>query len=201
MIVEAIASAVTAIAAFGTFCVAFRGLRAWRHEMIGRRKAEIAEEVLADFYRERDMIASLRSPLAFTHEKASRVRDPDESENLSKRLDTVYVSLDRLKKEEAFLAAFQAKRYRFQAIFDETAATSFEEIFQVVKKIAIAATMLQDAAREAEMGTDVDIALRREHENAIWGTNDDELARKVDEAVARIEQTCRPAIEARENRR
>ena len=40
----------------------WEGLRAWREETVGRRRAELAEEVLADFYRVRDVLHRVRRP-------------------------------------------------------------------------------------------------------------------------------------------
>lgn len=157
-IIEVISDAVTSIAALGTVGVAFCGLRSWRQEMIGRRKAELAEEVLADFYRARDMIERLRAPLSFKHEMTGRTSDELEDEQLARRRDSYYVPLARLAEEEEFLAAFQAKRYRFQAVFGERAAIPFDEIFAVIKKVAIAARMLIETASDHEC--DVDKSLR-----------------------------------------
>ena len=42
---------------------------------------------------------------------------------------------------------------------------------------------------------------RREFKRRIWGENDDEMAREIDDAVRRIEKIFRPAIDAREIRR
>lgn len=39
-----------------------RGLNAWRAETVGRRKTELAEEVLAQFYRARDVLTWVRFP-------------------------------------------------------------------------------------------------------------------------------------------
>src|SRR6202046_1819895 len=41
---------------------ALRGVNAWRIEALGRRKAELAEEVLAQFYRARDALIWARLP-------------------------------------------------------------------------------------------------------------------------------------------
>jgi hypothetical protein len=40
------------------------GLEKWRRETIGKRKVELAKEVLADFYQARDIIQRPDLPLA-----------------------------------------------------------------------------------------------------------------------------------------
>jgi hypothetical protein len=49
-------SAATGLAALLAAWAGLRGLDAWRRETVGRRKAEIAKEVLAQFYRARDAL-------------------------------------------------------------------------------------------------------------------------------------------------
>lgn len=46
--------------------VAIYGIRAWRREFIGKRKIELAEEVLALFYETRDIIRYIRDPGGFS---------------------------------------------------------------------------------------------------------------------------------------
>jgi hypothetical protein len=49
-------SVVTALTAILGVTIAARGLTKWRGETIGKRQAELAEEILADFYEARDAI-------------------------------------------------------------------------------------------------------------------------------------------------
>src|SRR5690242_11617520 len=67
MIVSAewVTAAGTAMAGLATLLAgwaAIRGVYAWRSELVGRRKAELAEEVLAQFYRARDVLIWARLP-------------------------------------------------------------------------------------------------------------------------------------------
>ncbi len=52
------------------------GVDAWRREFIGKRKIELAEDVLTRFYEARDAIARIRSPFSTSREggSARRVR-------------------------------------------------------------------------------------------------------------------------------
>jgi len=54
--VEAIGALLTGLATVLAGWAALRSLDAWRRETVGRRKAELAEEVLAQFYRARDIL-------------------------------------------------------------------------------------------------------------------------------------------------
>ena len=57
---------------------AIYGIDAWRREFVGKRRMELAEEVLALFYQARDIIQSIRSPGGYVGEGQSRKQAPDE---------------------------------------------------------------------------------------------------------------------------
>lgn len=81
MIVSAewVTAAGTAMAGLATLIAgwaAVRGVDAWRSEIVGRRKAELAEDVLAQFYRARDVLIWARLPDR-PIESASDGEDPD----------------------------------------------------------------------------------------------------------------------------
>lgn len=195
--INAIAGMITALSAAGAAIFAYRGLKTWRAEMLGRRKAELAEDVLADFYQMRDVFVWVRSPGGFGEEAAGRPREDNEDRNLANQLDAYFVPLARLHKDGAFLSAFYAKRYRFRAVFGENAHEPFLEVREVQTKITVAARMLIRSAKQSRgKGPIVEQAQK---EIYIWdsGDKDDPLTQSIDAAVAKIEALCRPAIEAR----
>ena len=53
-------------------------LDAWRREFMGKRRMELAEEVLALFYQARDVIEQIRSPVRYLGEGQTREAAPDE---------------------------------------------------------------------------------------------------------------------------
>jgi hypothetical protein len=55
---------ITAITAVVSAVIALRGLNRWRAEAIGKRKAELAEDVLASFYQLRDIMTFARRTAA-----------------------------------------------------------------------------------------------------------------------------------------
>ena len=125
--VEAIAGVITAAAAVATAAIAFFGLSTWRAELVGRRKAEIAEEGLADFYRMADVFDWVRNPGG--HEGAiERAGRDDEDADLAARLDAYAVPVSRLQAHAEFIGAMHAKRYRFRAMFGPDALSPFEDL-------------------------------------------------------------------------
>src|SRR6266699_1916671 len=64
--------------------IAIGGLTAWRRQMVGKRKSEIAEEVLINFYASRDVLRWARVAAFGAAEGESR--KPDEAEPEQVRL-------------------------------------------------------------------------------------------------------------------
>ena len=112
----------TAGAAWFAAWTAWRGLNRWRAETIGKRKAEIAEEVLADFYEARDIINPARSPGSLGGEGGTRQRFEWETEEDTRMLDAYFRTTERLSKNAEFFAKLDARRYRFIAVFGKESA-------------------------------------------------------------------------------
>lgn len=55
-----------------TSFVAVSGLTAWRRQLVGKRKGEIAEQALVSFYKARDVFKWARTPAVLTGEGESR---------------------------------------------------------------------------------------------------------------------------------
>jgi len=100
---------------------AVRGVDAWRSELVGRRKAELAAEVLAQFYRARDVIIWARPPDRPV-DLVPEADDPDQ------RHQSHASPIERLTQESALFSELQASRYRFMAYFGEDSVHPFEEM-------------------------------------------------------------------------
>jgi hypothetical protein len=61
--------------------VAIYGISAWKVEFLGKRRIELAEEVLALFYQVRDAIESIRG--SFGYEGEGKTRKPGQKKNLN----------------------------------------------------------------------------------------------------------------------
>lgn len=202
-----IATAVGAVAAAGgaalTAYFAFRGLKTWRDEMLGRRKAELAEVVLADVYRLRDILDWVRNPGSFGSEGQTRERGENEKEETARIRDGYFVPIERLQKEEEFLVQFEARRYRFMALFSSEAAKPYEALRSIVRDIQTASQALLRETywaerRSGEMDQAAQDRMQR-YEDVIWrGAEDDEIPQTIEDSITALEMTCRKAIEGRE---
>src|SRR5689334_4912630 len=77
---------------------AIYGIDAWRREFIGKRRMELAEEVLALFYQARDIIEEIRSPFGYGGEGSTRKPSPNERPEDKDALDHAYSLVERYNK-------------------------------------------------------------------------------------------------------
>jgi hypothetical protein len=183
----------------------YRGLNAWRTETIGKRKAELAEQVLADFYEARDVFQSARQPFAFDSEGSTRKKEDGETEQDTQKLNTYFTISERLLKKTDLFATLHARQYRFLALFghNPNQIKPYDELFKVRNEIMLAVTMLMMSSRQSRIGEPpADGKLREKWQTAIgWGNpKDDDIANRLDQIVETIERICRPAIEVVEKK-
>ncbi len=199
--VSALANLMTGLAAVVAGWAGVRGLNAWRTEMVGRRKTELAEEVLAGFYRARDILTWARFPASDdSHDgEVDRPGVGPEDEDVDR--SKIFTPVDRLTKESQVFSELQASRYRFMAYFGEEAARPFEEIRAIHSEVIDSAhNLIRTYGQEP---TDSEEARRNQWEAAIgWGEGDrDTFRKRLDLTVKAVEQTCRPLIEERHKTR
>ena len=196
-VLKALPSMVTAGAAVGTFFIALQGLQKWRQETVGKRKMELAEEVIADFYEARDIIKAARSRGRFSHEGTTRPKGRGESEEDTETLNAYYAVVERLSNKGEFFARLAARRYRFIAFFGKQEAAPFQQLFQLHGEIVATVSTLR------MIGTRPVRELNLEKmENVIFETSgNDHISRRLDDMVEAIEKVCRPAIQEVAKRR
>ncbi len=170
---------------------ASRGLHAWREQLIGKRKLEVAEETLIATYKVRDALDHIRNPGSLGEGK-TRKRDPSEPDNLGRLRDTYFVPLERIQATSDDFAQFQKARLLCEVYFGPEAGKPFGEVMKVRWKIVVSARMLIDTVGHER----VDPKLHERWEADIWaGAGDpDPLAESVDSAVREIEILCRPNL-------
>ncbi len=76
-------------------CVAIYGIGSWRREYVGKKQAELAEEVLCLFYEARDAVQHIRNPFSHSNEGSSRKADESETPEQKEAYDRAYVLIER----------------------------------------------------------------------------------------------------------
>jgi hypothetical protein len=189
--VAASGTAATGLATLIGGWVAIRGIDAWQAEVVGRRKAELAEEVLSQFYRARDALIWARLP---DHPAFETEIGNARSEERDRRHRSLVSPIERLTEESQLFSELQASRYRFMAYFGEEAARPFDAIRAIRNEVVSSA----QALIHHRGGGDAD---RDRWEDAIGqGGAEDELSRRLAETISSVERICRPLI-AEEHRR
>ena len=188
------------VAAIIVSLAAIYGVRAWKREFIGKRKIELAEETLALFYEARDAIAAIRNPFGFAGEGTSRKPQENETEEQKEAWDRAYVAFERYGKHQELFSRLYSTRYRFAVKFGKDKAQPFEEIRIIVNEILIAARMLGDSwAKKVDyLGPKQQKAhldFRKQQEEIFWEHgSQDELVKRIDQAIADMENTCKKVI-------
>jgi len=123
--VSSLATVVAAIVAAGT---AVWGICAWRREHTGKRRIDLAEEVLALVYEIHDVLASVRSPLGHSEEGQTCPSMPDATDKEKAMLCTAYIPIERCDSRRDLFARLRSLRYRFMALNGKDAGIPFEEL-------------------------------------------------------------------------
>lgn len=188
-VIQSVSIAVTAV-------FAILGLRAWRQQLIGRRKIEVAEGTLLATYKVKEAMAYIRNPGAFVG-GSTRPRQADESEGLASLRDSYFVPLERMQKTSGDFAEFEKMQLLCQVYFGAEAGQPFERVKRARHAVWVAATMLIRTAGEYGMDSDSNRKLVDKWRSQIWegsgadGQQSDELTDTVSGAVAAIETLCR----------
>jgi hypothetical protein len=178
--------------------VAVRGLTAWRRQMVGKRRAEIAEQALVSFYAARDVFKFVRTPAILTGEGESRkpAEEPtDEPEQVRQMRDVYFIPIERLVREKELFAKMHAQRFEFSAYFGKQNISPFETILRIHNSIITNAQLLMNMAPH-----DAAAPLRQElMRSQGWGAaqRPDKTDREIDAAVTKIEEICEPILEGR----
>jgi hypothetical protein len=194
MVLEII-NTIAIIAASG---VAIYGINAWRKEFQGKRKIELAEEVLALFYEARDAISAIRSPLGFQGEGSTRKPQEGESPQEKQARDKAYVVYERFEKRQEVFNKLHSKRYQFMARFGTEQGKLFEDLRHIIIDIHCAAGELSEIWCEVPCDDEDKKTLReqkKELEKIIWyHGSSDTIVPRLEKIISDIEAICKPII-------
>jgi hypothetical protein len=181
------------------------GFDAWRREHIGKRRIELAEDVLALFYQASDAIDQMRSPFGFGGEGSSRKPTPNEDPKHKEALDAAFVLIERYGRHSELFAKLHAVRYRFMAQIGTNKAAPFDEISKIVNELILSAHDMARLSTVPEWSMHAPEAEEEHHaryvrvHNVYYGTGgeDDPIAPRVNVAIGEMERTCRDIIDSK----
>ena len=164
---------------------------------LAKRRAEVAEKVLSDFYTIRHGFQVIRSPMIWAGEMV-----PEEGVEADVVNNDGYGVMRRIRHYQPQFAELEASRFTFAALFGGDAAAPFTSIVQTHNKVFHAAEALLRYRNQIDR-QNLQEHLTRMRQVAFTGGalgSDDEpwpdlVSEGIDEAVAQIEAFCRPALE------
>lgn len=186
---------------FVASCVAIYGIEAWRREFVGKRRIELAEEVLSLFYQAKDVIGWMRFPSGPIGESATRKSESVETPEQKEIRDAVYVISKRYNEHSELFSRIRALRYRFMAQFGKVASVPFDDLKSILDDIIVAAdlwVMLSqvNTSRHDSQQLQAHRARIEEHWKVLWGLGEnDVISPRVENAVKNVERICRPHID------
>jgi hypothetical protein len=171
-------------------------LRQDKESLVHRRRFELAESVLGDAYRFRDLMAYVRNGAAFGSEGDTRKSEEYEAENIRHSRNVYFVPIERLQKESEFISGMMAKQFAARAHFGPDASRAFALFAQSVQRVQVAAGMLIKLSGQESN----DLKLTEDLRKDIWAPlaslrpGGDEVKKQIEEAVSLIEAFCVPVL-------
>ena len=167
-----------------------------QQHLLQNRRSELAETILAEAYRFRDLMTFVRNGFAFGDDGSTRTSRNHESDALKRTRNSYFVPIERLQSNSEFITGMMARRYAAISHFGPAAEKAFDLFHESAHRVRVASSMLIEMA--GDDGNDRD--LQRQLRADIWAgmgraTTGDEIGSKIEEAVALFEGFCRPALE------
>jgi hypothetical protein len=183
---------IVAIAAALAAWQGIKSLSAWRKEEAGRRRMELAEVALSEFYEARDIFKWVRSP--------TPADDDEDAPHLQSAPDIYSPILRRLAEDGDFFGRMRARRYRVQALFGAVAIEPYDIMNSVHGDVTQAAKMLIQTPEPAQGSANS----RRSSQwkDTVWddAEDEDEINGRIELAVRKAEAVFRPQIDLNEAR-
>lgn len=165
-----------------------RSLTVWREEASGRRRMELAEDLLAGFYQAEQVIRRLRLAAVLAKDGKTRPRSNSETPEQERRRDRAYARIEFLKDYDAFFSAIHSKKFRAMAILGENAKNSFDKLEDVIFEInrAVGSVIYDD-----ECNTDSSEA---EYILTYFRTGPDKITPMLESIVRQAEELYEPVL-------
>lgn len=178
--------------------MAIYGINAWRREYVGKKRVDLAEDVLAKFYEARDAARMIRSPFGYSDEGESREPRQHETNDEADARKQAHVFRERYQVHQELFSRLYSLRYRFMALFGRESGKPFTDLWKLINEIFIAADEYASMQIRWRKGLlrEEDEQRSRELGLTFWeiGGKQDQLSRQLDAVIAEIESICRPII-------
>ncbi|GAB0111866.1 hypothetical protein PA7559_31360 [Pseudoalteromonas distincta] len=201
---ESIALIGQAVAVIAACWAIISGVGAWKREFIGKRRIELAEEVLASFFEIKDVIATIRNPFSSGDEGKSRKKGEHETKDESELLDRGYIVFERYESRKEAFVRFNTLQYKFMATFGPETEDIFIDCNRILNSIFVSARQLathywQRQGRVQMEGDEFQKHLDKmhHHEGIFWDRMDeeDEIRQKLQAVQDKLDTVTKPCFE------
>ncbi|MGF1718407.1 hypothetical protein L4D08_26545 [Photobacterium chitinilyticum] len=201
---ETIAIISKAIAIIAASWAIISGVGAWKREFIGKRKIELAEDVLASFFEVKDAIASIRNPFSYQGEGKTRKRGEGESPDESELLDRGFIVFERYEAYKEVFVRFNTLKYKFMASFGPESEDVFSETNKIMNRIFFSARQLATNYWQRQGKVPMEDEEFKKHlddmhkfEGIFWDRMDekDVIRQELQELQAKLDDLTKPCFE------
>lgn len=200
-ITQIVSAVISAIAVGIAAATVLLGVTAWRREFVGRRKIELAEEVLGLFYQARDAILYIRNPRLVEGEGDTRQPFANETESEKRLYNLINVTAERYNNRHEVFVRLHAIRYRVMARFGGSTVKPFDDLQSVINDLLEATlkygqcVLLQLRAKDNQLRQGQEAEMQQYETICWWHGPDDPINTKVNAAIEAIEAICQPIIQ------
>lgn len=175
-----------------------KSLQAWRKETVGKRRIELAEDSLSDFYEFEQIILAVRSPIATTDEFEGREGRDSEDEGERRQKDAYYPVLNRLIERSEFFSRMFSRQYRVRAVFGTEAYELYQEALGIHKDLYFATLEAMELHVVGREKTDDEAAHEKKLRRTIWRVSkNDEYGLRIEALSGRAKTLFGGEIEER----
>lgn len=170
-----------------------------KQQAVFRRKFELAEAWLGEVYRFREIMEFVRNGVAHTGEGEQRSQDAGDSEATKRLKDIYFVPIERIQRQNEFLASLMTKQHACQALFGDEAKESFDNCDKAIRHVRAASITLIGMVQSD--GHFADKALGEKLLADIWSGYaratkiEDSILVMINRAVTVAEALCRPVLQ------
>ena len=174
------------ISAVGLLIIGCKGLNTWKKEHLGKKKQELAEEVLVLFYQARDAIRSIRNPFGRVGEGVSRQKKDNETEKQTRVFNQAYIVFERYDKYKEIFYKIHALRYRAKLQLRIDLDETFDKLNKIINSLLSASRSLASLWCGNRCKDRID-----EYEKIIWDEGkEDSINKEIDKIIEEIENIC-----------
>ncbi len=177
----------------GLLFIAMYGLHSWRREYVYKRRVELAEEILIMFYKMKETISWIRSPVLLDYEESELEQQLKTASSDNKKCPIYYLAPKlRIQKAKDLISSFSAMKYIAMIKLDAKLLDKFNEINEILHQISVNSLWLFRDYRSVSL---VEV---RKAEQVIWETPTkrevDEISSQIIRNIEQVEKICKKYI-------